>query len=53
MTQVVTPGSPTFFGVREIVKNQKNLGIVMVLAIFQNSPEVITPLSKLYFYAIA
>ncbi|WP_190233933.1 hypothetical protein [Nostoc sp. 'Peltigera membranacea cyanobiont' 213] len=49
----VTPGSLTFFEVREIVKNQKNLGIVMVLAISRNSPEIITLLSKLYFYAIA
>lgn len=51
--EVITPGSLTFFEVREIVKNQKNLGIVMVLAISRNSPEIITPLSKLYFYAIA
>jgi hypothetical protein len=32
----ITPGSLIFFGVREIAKKTRNLGVVMVLAISRN-----------------
>jgi hypothetical protein len=33
---MMTPGSLIFFGVREIAKKTRNLGVVMVLAISRN-----------------
>jgi len=34
--QITAPGSLIFFGVREIAKKTRNLGVVMVLAISRN-----------------
>jgi hypothetical protein len=40
----MTLGSLIFLGVQEIAKKLKNVGVVMVFAIYPISPETATPL---------